>query len=301
MNNIENILPKRENIENLINKYTTIYDPNCIVKINNINKLSKTMVNKSFCCINNDNYDEDNFCNINFYPNLSSSNERLEFLGDRVLELVVVEYLFDNFKNEDEGFLTKLKIKLVKKETLAMIGKKIGIDKFILLSSTMERIGSRQNNIRILEDTLESFIGGLYKDQNSNIYPCKAFILGIFKKHINIQEYINLVDDFKSMTMNFFHKEQWSHPTYILIKNEGDITGKKFNSSLCVEKDKINNNCIEKYKKIDVKNRSLIKDYNNNDDPVDPKYFVLSTNVIPEDHKKQAEQICCEMFLKSLK
>ena len=86
-------------------------------------------------------------CSINFNSYLRSSNERLEFLGDSVLDFVIVEYLFDKFPYKDEDFLTKLKIKLVNKKNLCYLGRKMGIEKMILLSTMMERTGARTTRV----------------------------------------------------------------------------------------------------------------------------------------------------------
>ncbi len=90
-------------------------------------------------------------------------NERLEFLGDAVLELVVTEYLYKNFENP-EGELTNWRSALVKGEHLAEVAKRLGFDRFIHLSKGEEQSGGRHKQL-ILANTFEAFIGALYLDK----------------------------------------------------------------------------------------------------------------------------------------
>lgn len=302
MNNINNKLISQNDLETFINSYTCIYDPNIKVKINNLSLLHRTLVHKSFNNISGCVDDVDNYCNINFSRKLTGNNERLEFLGDRVLDLVVAEYLFDLFPLEQEGFLSDTKIKLVKKETLNYLACSINLPDFMLINNMMERSGERSQNISLPENIFESFIGGLFKDQNSNFYICKAFILGVFKLHINLQEVINTDTNFKTSVNKEFHKNCWnSNPQYRLIKNTGDITGRQFNSVLCVYKKDLSSaslKIVQKLKDLDIKNREKIKKYQG--DCVDEALFVLTFNEDPQSTKKKAEQRCSEIFMKDL-
>lgn len=92
-------------------------------------------------------------------------NERLEFLGDAVLELVVSEYLFEEFPNEPEGYLTSLRASLVNADTLAETATELGFNDFILLSKGESKDTGRGRNY-ILANTFEAFIGALYLDQD---------------------------------------------------------------------------------------------------------------------------------------
>ena len=93
----------------------------------------------------------------------SLSNERLEFLGDSVLNMVVSHYLFDRNPTYQEGDLTKLKSMLVSKTSNALAGKKAGIDRFILLSNSEEDAGGR-GRVSIIADTFEAIIGAMFLD-----------------------------------------------------------------------------------------------------------------------------------------
>ncbi|MCW9045884.1 MAG: ribonuclease III [Alphaproteobacteria bacterium] len=91
------------------------------------------------------------------------SNERLEFLGDRVLGLVVSEMLYQSFPQEEEGDLAKRHVGLVRKETLAEIANKIGLGKYMVIAKSEEEMGGRKNP-SLLSDCCEAIIAALYLD-----------------------------------------------------------------------------------------------------------------------------------------
>ncbi|MGB0682876.1 MAG: ribonuclease III [Magnetovibrionaceae bacterium] len=91
------------------------------------------------------------------------SYERLEFLGDRVLGLIVARLLFDRFPNENEGALTRRHAALVRRDTLARVASELGLDRFMLMSAGEEGAGSLENPA-LLADTCEAVIAALYLD-----------------------------------------------------------------------------------------------------------------------------------------
>jgi len=146
---------------------------------------------------------------------LTESFETLEFMGDSVLGFIITKFLFDKFKDEQEGFLTKARTKLVCGKTLADISSKLGLDKFIL----MDDKGMRNNwnkNPKILEDVFEALIGAIYMDLG--LLHTKKFILGIFQN----PEYVDLncisVDDnYKDMLMRYCQGNKFPLPSYTII------------------------------------------------------------------------------------
>ena len=94
---------------------------------------------------------------------LKNSYERFEFLGDSVLNLIIADFLFRNYPNEEEGFLTKMKTKLVNGKTLAYFTKKLNLDQFLVISQNVEKINGRKND-RILEDIFEAFLCSIHLD-----------------------------------------------------------------------------------------------------------------------------------------
>ena len=96
------------------------------------------------------------------------SNERLEFLGDSILGAVVAHYLYERYPDQDEGFMTRLKIKLVNGETLAFFSKLINLNEYILISRHVEDRCNGRDSIKILEDCFEAFLGAIYLDFSDN-------------------------------------------------------------------------------------------------------------------------------------
>jgi ribonuclease III len=146
------------------------------------------------------------------------SNERLEFLGDSVLNLAVAQYLYENFPDKDEGFLTKVRAKLVNRLTLADAAEKINLTSFLLLSknlSTNFNSGSRT----VLCDAFEALIGAVYLD--SGLEASKGFIEKVLIEPSS-REGIHLKDEnFKSQLLEYAQANKLLNPVYEVIKEEG--------------------------------------------------------------------------------
>jgi ribonuclease-3 len=235
MNNIKNKLVKREFLEGIISKYT---GP---MKINSIRQFQKAFIHKSFCQVDCDNSDSDNYSSMKLDKYCVSNNERLEFLGDKVIDFIVTEYLFDKFPKEGEGFLTKLKSRIVKKESLSVLGEKLGFAEFMMVSSHVERIRGRDENPRLLEDIFESFVGTLYKDQKCNIKICRKFVLGVIKEFIDIKNLIDNNDNYKDSLLRYFHSKDYNSPVYHVIYSQGNSNSCEFTSVVLAPKEKFGN------------------------------------------------------------
>lgn len=109
---------------------------------------------------------------VNENPNQRSSNERLEFLGDAVLELVVTNHLYKKFPDKEEGYLTNLRANIVNTTNLANLAKKMDLGGSIFLSKGEQAVGAKNNSL--LADTVEAIIGGIYID--SGIANAEKFI-----------------------------------------------------------------------------------------------------------------------------
>ena len=130
------------------------------------------------------------------------NNERLEFLGDAVLNAVVADIAFKKFANQDEGFLTNTRSKIVKRETLDIISSKLGLNKLIIASL---RANSQKNHI--LGNALEAFIGAVYLDQGYR--KTYSFIeTKIIAAYINIDTLANKEVNFKSKLIEWCQKHK---------------------------------------------------------------------------------------------
>ena len=160
------------------------------------------------------------------------SNERLEFLGDAVLELLVTEYLFRRFEDKGEGDLTQMKSQLVSRTVLARQADRLGVGAFVLLS-TDEREASEANGGQqpsILSDALESLIGAIYLD--GGLEAARAFVrravLADF--HQIVQQDTN----FKSKLLEYSQSMGNGHPRYLVHAEEGPDHDKIFSVQVCI-------------------------------------------------------------------
>jgi ribonuclease-3 len=143
------------------------------------------------------------------------SNERLEFLGDSVLSLIVAEYLFENFPNEDEGFLTKVRAKLVNKFALSDAAESIGLEKFILINQNLTNTFARASKT-VLSDAFEAIIGAIYLDHGLKIskkFIHKVLILPLIKDG----DYL-IDENYKSQLLEYAQANKLETPNYTVIK-----------------------------------------------------------------------------------
>lgn len=175
----------------------------------------------------------------------ASSNERLEYLGDSVLNLVIGEFLFNKFPNEEEGFLTKVRAKMVNRNALSLVAENIKIGDFIILSSNIPKTIT-QNSKSILADALEALIGALYLDKG--IETCRCFILKNIVEPV-LKEGEHLVDEnYKSQLLELAQANKLANPVYHIVNEEGPHHDKTFTVEVIIA-DKVFGKGIGKSKK----------------------------------------------------
>jgi len=131
-----------------------------------------------------------------------SNNERLEYLGDAILSAIITDYLFKTFPNENEGFLTKIRSKFVKRGSLNQLGKKIGLNELI-----SPPIYQNQHKKNIYGDTLEAFIGAIYIDKGYKV--AKRFVIDrLIHDYTDLEKLINHETDFKSQIIEWGQKNK---------------------------------------------------------------------------------------------
>ncbi len=156
---------------------------------------------------------------------LSKSNERLEFLGDAVLGMIVAEILFTKFKDEDEGFLTKTRSHIVDKNALYDSAERLKLKKYLLYDKRFIR-SSEEGIKTILSDCLEALIGAIYLDQG--IDEAQKFIVKwIAQPNLESGNY-QVDNNFKGQLLEFTHSKRLSPPEYIVVSSEGPDHKKEF-------------------------------------------------------------------------
>ena len=162
---------------------------------------------------------------LNENREIKEHNERFEFLGDAVLELIVTQYLFDNCPNETEGVLTSFRSASVKTDTLAEISKKLDYGSYLRMSRGEERTGGREKDY-LLANTFEAVLGALYLDQGFEI--CKKFLQKVLFPKIDTIIEQRLDIDPKTQFQEIAQEMYKETPSYKVVEEEGPDHEKSF-------------------------------------------------------------------------
>ena len=204
---------------NEMNKSITREDINRITGFNPINVLyyQKAFIHKSVLRFLID-------------ENINSSYERYEFLGDSVLNLIIAKFIFDKYPDKEEGYLTRIRTKLVNGKTLAFLAKRINLNEFLIISKNVENINGR-NNDRILEDIFEAFLCSIHKDLGYKY--AEHFVLRLIKEHIDFST-IEEDNNYKDILLRKCQQSLQINPEYQLISTTGPAHKKIFTSIVII-------------------------------------------------------------------
>lgn len=157
-------------------------------------------------------------------------NERLEFLGDAVLELLVSDYLFHKYKDLPEGELTKLRANIVREESLYHFALKLNLNEHILLGKGEERTGGR-NRQALLADVFEAFLGAIYIDKGIEV--CDHFLKKFVFPHITDDVLLHVMD-YKTALQELVQEKTKHKLTYGIISEKGPSHAKHFIAEVMV-------------------------------------------------------------------
>ncbi len=151
-------------------------------------------------------------------PHLKKSNERLEYLGDAVLDLVVAEFLFRNFPEQDEGFLTKVRSRMVFKDALDASARKIGLDELVFFNKKF--IGNSEAGKKTINaDAFEALVGAIYMDKG--LETAKKFIYkNVIRPNLKNNKFVK-DENYKGRLLELTHSKKIDHPIYKIVKMEG--------------------------------------------------------------------------------
>ena len=161
----------------------------------------------------------------------SAHNERLEFLGDAVLELCTSEYLFTPFPDSDEGAMTRLRAQAVCESALYEVAKDYGFGRLLLLGRGEDHSGGREKP-SILSDAVEAVIGALYIDGGMEV--AKRFIMRFVHKSVEDAMAGRLIKDHKTMLQEYVQKHHMGQIAYELIGSSGPDHNKTFSMRVLV-------------------------------------------------------------------
>lgn len=163
---------------------------------------------------------------INENPAIApTSNERLEFLGDAVLGLIVAEKLYQDLPESEEGELTRLRSALVCRETLAQLASQVSLGDYLYLGVGEEAGGGRRKPAN-LAGAFEALIAAIYLDQG--LETTRSFILNLYGDKLYKQAHRGAVMDYKSRLQEYLQAEQQTTPSYHMIEAVGPDHARQF-------------------------------------------------------------------------
>jgi ribonuclease-3 len=221
-----NVTLDQEALTSLLSSYSTSY------KFKNINIFRNAFVHKSYCTRKNENFLQGNLlCPEGCLPLQEESNERLEFLGDAVLNLIVGDYLFQRYPDESEGFLTKLRTKLVNGNMLAELAQYANLSRFLIISKQIEENNGRRNK-KFLEDTFEAFLAAIFLDaREQSLDPLaisQDWFINLVETNIDFTELIMQNNNYKDMFIKYAQHTHNYLPKFVELSTETTNNAKIF-------------------------------------------------------------------------
>jgi len=305
-----NLCITEKDVQKLLNNY------GINVEINNFNLYRRAFIHRSYTKRPNIENEQNNITIVekpeNCLPLFTKSNERLEFLGDGVLECITKYYLYRRFPKENEGFMTEKKIALVKNEAIGKMAYEMGMHKWFVLSKNAETKQTR-TNLKKLGCLFEAFIGAMFLDFNKidvhdedgwfgNVFVTgpgfqmvQIFVEKVFEKHV---DWINLIkndDNYKNILQVKIQKEFKVTPHYIEVEEHDAENGYHMGVFLCLGQPIYT---VEPSHSINISKFSSYYDIHQY--MSQHKKILVYFGGAKHKIKKKAEQIACDNAIKSL-
>jgi dsRNA-specific ribonuclease len=290
VNNQPMFTPYNEsNVQITLNEVQTILTTyNVFETIHDVDIYKRAFVHRSYC---NRKFEQPVSiapCPYNGIPVQPESNERLEFLGDGILECVTKLYLYTRFPSENEGFMTEKKIALVKNESIGVLAIHIGLSKWYILSKQSEAKHVR-SNVKKIGCLFEAFIGALFEDLG--FYAAQTFIISVFERHVNWKQLLNADDNYKNILQVKIQKHFKTTPEYAELHHDGAYRMGVF---LCIGHSK-------NWKPADALPLHRFGSFDNIQTHVNAcKRVIVLLGEGTHKNKKKAEQLACEQALSRL-
>jgi ribonuclease-3 len=235
---VENLPYNNRNVLLMEDDLTELFRNNGLENIiyKNINLYRTAFVHKSYCTMKNVDFEKSNENRpADCLPLQDMSYERLEFLGDSLLGMIVASYLYNRFPDQNEGFLSKIRTKIVNGKMLGFLSDKIGFPKFAIISKQVEEAGGRKN-FKIMEDIFEAFLGALYMDfqtetdeiempghikiapvSGAGFFIVEQWIIHIIENYIDFCELIRVKNNYKDMLASYMQNNLQDTPRFYEI------------------------------------------------------------------------------------
>lgn len=162
----------------------------------------------------------------------TESYEQLEFLGDAVLDLIVTEILFDKFHSRDEGFMTQMRSRIVKGETLASFSINLKLDEIIEVGQRVKDQGI-ESSTSVLADIFEALLGAIYKDRGYIV--AREFMTRLIDEFVDFSKLETEKDNYKSTLLEYAQSRKMSAPTYQILSIEGPDHERTFEIQVVID------------------------------------------------------------------
>ncbi len=305
-----NKLITKEKVESILNKYGINY------KVSNFELYKRAFINRSYIRRPNIENEQNNIVILtkpdDCIPLFTKSNERLEFIGDGVLECITKYLLYRRFPKENEGFMTEKKIALVKNEAIGRIAYEMGLHEWLILSKHAESKQTR-TNLKKLGCLFEAFLGALFLDFNKiqvkdeecwfndvfitgpGFQMAQIFIESVFDKHVDWSNLIKTDDNYKNILQVKIQKEFKITPDYLETSNHTVDTGYSMGVYICLGQPI---HMVTTTNSICIKSFDSFHDIHNHMSSHGKIFVFLGEGI--HKIKKKAEQLACEDALRNI-
>jgi len=200
-------------------------------------------------------------------PLSDADNEAIEFVGDSLLGCVIALYLHERYPDQDEGFLTRLRTRLVNNKQLGEIALKIGFQKHIVLSRHVEDICHGRHNLRILGSMLEAWVGAMYLDISETnaglaFMRVKTWLIRLFETNVDFVSLISDDNNFKDQLLKYYQATYHTPPRYKEVLVQGPLHDRTFTMGVLSPSGDIVATATARTKKVaeqEASRRALIK------------------------------------------
>ena len=235
----------------------------------------------------------------------TKSNERMEFLGDGMLEAFTKYYLYRRFPKENEGFMTEKKIALVKNESIGKLAYQMNLNRWLIISRHAEEKKTR-TNLKKLGCLFEAFLGAIFLDNNKIIIKdeekwfeelfitgpgfqmCQVFLEKVFEKHVDWTDIVSKDDNYKNRLQVIIQKEFKTTPDYLELSEVSEEYGYNMGVFLCLGQQIHNVSCNDAR---DIKEYNSFKDIHEELETKENIFILLGSSM--HKIKKKAEQVAC--------
>jgi ribonuclease III len=159
------------------------------------------------------------------------NNERLEFLGDSVLDMILSDFLFEKYPDESEGFMTKIRSRIVNRDILNQLAVSMEINKLLV-----SNISSGHNTKHLYGDALEALIGAVFLDKGFKKSK-RFFIKNVLEKYLDLNTIVNTENDYKSLVFEWVQKKKSNLVFTYNEEYDFDLKKSVFTTVLCIDKE----------------------------------------------------------------